>query len=135
MAAEAQAQAQALSRAYASIAARLDAVRKGSEWRVYLLTILSLLLYAVGIYLLVRGALSGSLVSAGSGTVGLLASTWSTRQMYHVWKDGKFLEILKTMLDYAEQLPNEQLRVDLLKEIGKLLVDWVKSEPSLPSLN
>ncbi len=117
--------------AYLTFAKSVEGFVEGSERGTYWLKVTSGVLFITGTFLLIIGGLSGSLVSAGSGAVGLAAAAWSIRQLYRVWKDGRFLEMLKSLTDYAKTLPEPQ-RTQLLKDIADMLLEWVEIEEPLP---
>lgn len=119
------------AQAYVALLTRVQKFVKGSDRGARWLKALCVILFVVGIFLLVGGGLSGSIVSAGSGAVGLAAAAWSVRQLYHVWKDGRFLETLKSMADYAQSMPEPQ-RTEILTRIAELMLQWAKAEVPLP---
>lgn len=117
--------------AYSAVIRSVEGFIEGSDRGTRWLKVTSGVLFITGAFLLVIGGLSGSLVSAGSGAVGLAASAWSIRQLYRVWKDGRFLEMMKSLADYAKTLSDPQ-RTELLKQIAELLLKWVEVEVPLP---
>lgn len=119
------------AQAYISMLTNVQKFVKGADRSVGWLKALSVILFVVGTFLLLGGGLSGSIVSAGSGAVGLAAAAWSVRQLYHVWKDGRFLEMLKNMADYAQTLPDPQ-RTEILNRIAELMLEWAKAVVPLP---
>ena len=119
--------------AYSAVIKCVEGFIEGSDRGTRWLKVTSGILFITGTFLLIIGGLSGSLVSAGSGAVGLAAAAWSIRQLYHVWKDGRFLEMLKSLTDYAKTLPEPQ-RTQVLKDIANMLLEWVKIEEPLPEV-
>ncbi len=119
--------------AFHPLTKNLEGFLKGSNRGAFWLKILSGVFFFTGTFLLLVGGLGGSLVSAGSGGVGLAAAAWSIRQLYRVWKDGRFLEILGGLAEYAKTLSDSQ-RTQLLKEFVALMLQWVKVEEPLPGV-
>ncbi len=117
--------------AYLALTKNIEGFLKGSDRGARWLKVLSGVFFVIGTFLLLIGGLSGSLVSAGSGGVGLAAAAWSIRQLYHVWKDGRFLEMLRGLVEYAKTLADPQ-RTELLKEITDQMLRWVNTEEALP---
>ncbi len=117
--------------AYLTLTKNIEGFLKGSDRGARWLKVLSGVFFVIGTFLLLIGGLSGSLVSAGSGGVGLAAAAWSIRQLYHVWKDGRFLEMLRGLVEYAKTLADPQ-RTELLKEITDQMLRWVNTEEALP---
>ncbi len=117
--------------AYLALTKNIEGFLKGSDRGARWLKVLSGVFFVIGTFLLLVGGLSGSLVSAGSGGVGLAAAAWSIRQLYHVWKDGRFLEMLRGLVEYAKTLADPQ-RTELLKEITDQMLRWVNTEEALP---
>ncbi len=117
--------------AYLTLTKNIEGFLKGSDRGARWLKVLSGVFFVIGTFLLLIGGLSGSLVSAGSGGVGLAAAAWSIRQLYHVWKDGRFLEMLRGLVEYAKTLVDPQ-RTELLKEITDQMLRWVNTEEALP---
>ena len=120
-----------MNEAYLAVAKSVEGFRKGSDRGARWLKVTSGILFIVGTFLLLGGGLSGSPVSAASGAAGLTAAAWSSRQLYYVWKDGRFLEMIGRMVEVAEKLPEPQ-RTELLKRIAELMLEWAKAEVSLP---
>ncbi len=117
--------------AYLALTKNIEGFLKGSDRGARWLKVLSGVFFVIGTFLLLIGGLSGSLVTAGSGGVGLAAAAWSIRQLYHVWKDGRFLEMLRGLVEYAKTLADPQ-RTELLKEITDQMLRWVNTEEALP---
>ncbi len=117
--------------AYLALTKNIEGFLKGSDRGARWLKVLSGVFFFIGTFLLLIGGLSGSLVTAGSGGVGLAAAAWSIRQLYHVWKDGRFLEMLRGLVEYAKTLADPQ-RTELLKEITDQMLRWVNTEEALP---
>ncbi len=117
--------------AYLALTKNVEGFLKGSDRGARWLKVLSGVFFVIGTFLLLIGGLSGSLVTAGSGGVGLAAAAWSIKQLYHVWKDGRFLEMLRGLVEYAKTLADPQ-RTELLKEITDQMLRWVNTEEALP---
>ena len=122
-----------MNEAYLAVLKSVDDFRRGSDRGTRWLKVTSGILFVTGTFLLLGGGLSGSPVSAASGAVGLAAAAWSSRQLYHVWKDGRFLEMVRKLTEYAEKLPEPQ-KTELLKKIAELMLEWAKAEVSLPEV-